>query len=153
MTNDSTELFDTKPLHLHSPLVVAGAFLLHDNKFLLLRRHPEKPYGLHWNLPAGKIEKEEDPKRGAQRELFEETGINIPLEKLNPIKVFYLKRGPLFIEFHVFESKLDSPPEVKLKLDENTEALWMSLEESKHLTLLGGGKEILDFCLKHQGLS
>lgn len=149
MSLDNTQLFSSKPTHLNDPLVVAGAVIIHENKFLLLRRHPDKPYGLHWNLPAGKIHTHEDPKLGAQREIFEETGIYIPLDELTPIRTFYIQRGPLFIEFHVFKKLYHKEPEIKLKLDENTEALWTSLEEASQLKLLGGGQEILDYCFKN----
>lgn len=145
---EHTELYPYKPLHITaSPLVVAGAMLLHEDKFLLLKRHPEKSYGDHWNLPAGKVNTHEDPLKGAQRELHEETGIFIPLEQLTPLHIFYIKREGLFIEFHIFKSYLKTKPSINLKLDENIAATWSSHDEALLLPLIGGGKEILDFCL------
>lgn len=147
---EKTEIYPYKP-HLESeaPLVVAGGVLVHEEKFLLLKRHPEKPYGHHWNLPAGKVEKNEDPQLGAQREIHEETGIFIPIENLVPLHIFYIKRGKIFIEFHIYKSFFQNRPEVNLKLDENTDAIWSSHEEAITLPLLGGGKEILDFCVSN----
>lgn len=146
---EKTEIYSYKPLHeAEAPLIVAGGVLMHDDKFLLLKRHPEKPYGLHWNLPAGKVEKHEDPQLGAQREIHEETGIFIPLENLAPLHVFYIRRGKLFIEFHIFQSQFSMRPPINLKLDENTDALWSTHEEAMELPLLGGGLEILNYCMQ-----
>jgi 8-oxo-dGTP pyrophosphatase MutT (NUDIX family) len=144
---EKTEIFAHKPQDLKEPLVVAGGLLMHDDKFLLLKRHPEKPYGHLWNLPAGKVDLFENPQEGAQREIHEETGIFIPLESLKPIHVFYLKRGTIYIQFHVFKTFFLEKPEITLKLDENTEALWTSFTEAFELPLLGGGHEILDYCV------
>ena len=145
---EKTEIFAYKPIdESRRPLVVAGGFLVHNNRYLLLKRHPEKSYGHHWNLPAGKVEHNEDPQYGAQREIHEETGIMIPLENLTPVHVFYIRRGPLFIQFHVYHAFFDVAPDINLKMDENTEASWVCHEEALKLPLLSGGSEILDFCM------
>lgn len=143
---EKTEIYSFKPLlEKDPPLVIAGGILIHDNKFLLLKRHPEKPYGQSWNFPAGKLEKGENPQKGAQREIHEETGIFIPLEGLLPVHIFYIKRDQLFIEFHMFQTFFHQSPKINLKLDENTDAIWTSHEEALTLPLLGGGHEILEF--------
>ncbi len=54
--------------------VAVNSFLIHDDKFLLLRR-AQKP--LIWGPPGGKIIKDEDPVTGLQREVYEETGLKI----------------------------------------------------------------------------
>ena len=42
---EKTEIYSFKPIdEKESPLVVAGGVLVHDEKFLLLKRHPEKPF-------------------------------------------------------------------------------------------------------------
>ena len=146
---NNSDLFSFKPPDCDNPLVVAGGVLRHEDRCLLLKRHPEKAYGSHWNLPAGKVEKNESPHLGAQREIHEETGIFIPLENLKPVNVFYLKRENDFVEFHVYEALFDQLPEVTLKMDENIEAIWTSHEEALKLPLLSGGGEILKFCLKN----
>lgn len=138
-----TELFRIKPDWDTPPLLIAGGFLSHQNEFLLLKRHPAKSYGLYWNLPAGKLEPQEDPKKGAQREIYEETGIVIPLEGFHNEQIFYLTREDLLIQFHVYQAKFDHKPTICLKLDENIEAVWTSHQEALKLPLLGGGLEIL----------
>ena len=54
--------------------VTVNAFLLYKEKFLLLKR-AYKP--LIWGPPGGKLTINEDPIRGLQREVLEETGLQI----------------------------------------------------------------------------
>ncbi len=50
----------------------ASAAVFRDGKVLIARR--VKPPAL-WSLPGGRVEKNEDPKEAAERELYEETGV------------------------------------------------------------------------------
>jgi len=60
------------PLYTHR--VAVNSFLIHDDKFLLLKR-AQKPF--IWGPPGGKMVKDEDPVKGLQREVYEETGLKI----------------------------------------------------------------------------
>ena len=44
-------------------------------RFLISRRHPDKPWGLYWECTGGSVVAGEDSLTGAQRELEEELGI------------------------------------------------------------------------------
>lgn len=54
--------------------VVAG-ILVKGNKILLAKRASHKSMPGKWEFPGGKIEKNEEPKKALERELFEEFGI------------------------------------------------------------------------------
>nr|WP_189169372.1 NUDIX domain-containing protein [Pilimelia anulata] len=62
--------------------VVGAVVLLRDaddpHRLLMLRQPP----GRGWTLPAGLLEKREEPRLGALRELAEETGIHLRPEQL-----------------------------------------------------------------------
>lgn len=58
-------------------LVAVNAFLLKDDKFLLLKRN-DPP--LIWGPPGGKLEINEDPVTGLNREMKEETGLDIDVK-------------------------------------------------------------------------
>jgi len=58
-------------------LVAVNAFLIKDNKFLLLKRS-DPP--LIWGPPGGKLEINEDPITGLKREVKEETGLEIEVK-------------------------------------------------------------------------
>ena len=58
-----------------------------DGRFLALRRSASAlTHALRWDLPGGELEYEEDPRRGIEREILEETGLSV--EKLTPFDVF-----------------------------------------------------------------
>lgn len=54
------------------PILAASAAVFRDGKVLITRR--AAPPAL-WSLPGGRIEGGETPEQAAQRELFEETGV------------------------------------------------------------------------------
>jgi 8-oxo-dGTP diphosphatase len=57
-----------------------------DNQLLVTLRHPDKIFGLLWEVTAGSVIKGEDELQGAVRELEEETGIVINPQDL---KILY----------------------------------------------------------------
>ena len=60
----------------HNPVPAAGAIVVRDGKLLLVRR-AENPYKDDWCIPAGYMEWDESPSHCAERELKEETGLEI----------------------------------------------------------------------------
>lgn len=68
-------------------LVVEIYAVTHDGRVLVTRRHPDKPWGLHWEITGGSVVKGEDPVTGALRELREETGLRVTAGDLCPVYV------------------------------------------------------------------
>lgn len=68
-------------------LVVEIYSVTHDGRVLVTQRHPDKPWGLHWEITGGSVVKGENPVTGALRELREETGICATEQDLNPVYV------------------------------------------------------------------
>ncbi len=62
-------------------LVVEVFVTTPDKRLLLMRRHPDKPYGDSWEITGGSAVAGEDSLTAVQRELSEETGVNLPKEK------------------------------------------------------------------------
>jgi ADP-ribose pyrophosphatase YjhB (NUDIX family) len=58
----------------HTHRVAVNAFLIHEDRFLLLKR-AKKPF--IWGPPGGKLQIDEDPIHGLLREVLEETGLQI----------------------------------------------------------------------------
>lgn len=56
---------------------VAAAALLEDRGRILLVRRINEPYRGRWTLPAGFVERGEDPGQTAERECLEETGLRV----------------------------------------------------------------------------
>ena len=68
-------------IFFHDPKVAAAVLIEQEGRILLVRRavNPQKGF---WTLPAGFIDAGEDPARAAQRECFEETGLNVQVTDL-----------------------------------------------------------------------
>ena len=57
-----------------------------DNQVLILKRSDSHPYfPLHWDFPGGVVENGEDSAEGAVRELWEEAGIRLGVEKVKKV--------------------------------------------------------------------
>jgi ADP-ribose pyrophosphatase YjhB (NUDIX family) len=59
--------------------VSAGTVIEQDGQLLLVQR-AQPPWKGDWYLPAGYLEYDEDPRRGAERETWEETGLVVQAE-------------------------------------------------------------------------
>ncbi|MFN2137321.1 MAG: NUDIX domain-containing protein [Candidatus Promineifilaceae bacterium] len=63
-------------VHYTDPKVGVGALVTLDGKVLLVKRimNPERG---KWSIPAGFLDRGEDPRRTAEREVWEETGLRV----------------------------------------------------------------------------
>lgn len=64
--------------------IIVGGIIEKDNKILMVKEAKKKCYG-KWNVPAGRLENGETIFEGAIREIFEETGCKVRLNKVLPI--------------------------------------------------------------------
>lgn len=58
-----------------STLIVVAAVVIENGKVLVTKRPAHSHLGGMWEFPGGKVEPGEDPRRGLERELAEELGI------------------------------------------------------------------------------
>lgn len=146
MSNMNYSISTNIPHELSSYQQVAGCFCLHEDRFLLLKRHPEKSQGDMWCLPAGKKEHNETPQETAVRELFEETGIHVSSSDLHKINSFCIEFPKTKVIFHTFGIKLNTQPTLSIKQDESIDSRWVNYQDLNTLSLIIGGKEILAEC-------
>jgi len=71
-------------IHYQNPIMVVGCIVLHEGKILLAKRGISPRKG-KWNLPCGFLEMNETAKNGAIREVKEETGIDVKVERLHTV--------------------------------------------------------------------
>ena len=105
----------------------AGVAVLYKNSILLGKRiethfGQKVDFGGYWSIFAGAIERNEDTKAGAVRELFEETGIIAPPKDLCFIKS--IPQNKKF--FHVYYYKVDELIIPKLNF-EHTQSGWFNI--------------------------
>jgi len=88
-------------VHWDNPKPVTATLVPMDGGLVLVRRKFE-PYVDYWCLPGGFMESTEHPEESAMREVFEETGLHIEVERLlgayspgrgiNVVILFYLAK-------------------------------------------------------------
>ncbi|MFN7209262.1 MAG: NUDIX hydrolase [Aggregatilineales bacterium] len=73
-------------VHFEDPKVAVAVFIRHEERILLVLRANEPERG-KWALPAGYVDRGEDPKAAAEREVLQETGLQVRVTRL--IDVIY----------------------------------------------------------------
>jgi 8-oxo-dGTP diphosphatase len=127
-----------------------GVMILRDNSILLGQRHidPEKADSeLHgegtWTMPGGKLHFGETFEIGAQREVLEETGIEIDLDSLSVISLANdMVPDAQFITIGLLYTRPTAEPKV-MEPDEITEWRWFPLDNLP-TPLFFPSKEILE---------
>jgi ADP-ribose pyrophosphatase len=98
-----------------------------DNKIILVKQH-RFPHGYVLEIPAGTLEKREEPKKCAFRELEEETGYRA--KKMTHLITFYPSIGYNTEAIHCFvASGLKRIADLKLDEDEILSVVKMNLEK------------------------
>lgn len=138
---------EKSPDEFEPVLVVCGVLVESHGKVLLLKRHPQKSHGLHWNLPAGKLENAETPLQAARRELFEESGIDVNEKEIWPVGTLYFTPQERHFVFHLFYCPIATKPQLILSESEAVEGRWWAWEEPI-APIIPGGDEVLRFCKK-----
>ncbi len=122
---------------------VAGCFCEWKDKILLVKRSPSKPQGNTWGLPAGKVEKGEDPRSAAVREVYEEVGIRMDSNELKEVGKLYIRLESIDYIFYTFHNRLEKAPRIRLETEAHLEARWVTVDEALKLPLIIGGKEVM----------
>ncbi len=71
-------------IYFEDPKVAAAAVVKQFGKVLLVLRN-NQPYLGFWTLPAGFVDAREDPRRAAERECLEETGLVVRVGELSSL--------------------------------------------------------------------
>lgn len=102
----------------------ADVLLFRGGKLLILQRAGEHMnYTSDWCIPGGHVDEGEDFRTAAQRELFEETGIDVPEDTLMEVGVAKTKNA----EIHYFMGHVDdeSPAFVVVDGEEEIGSMWI----------------------------
>lgn len=82
---------DCNYIHFTDPKVGVGVLVVADGKVLLVRRTMMPERG-KWSIPAGFLDRGEDPRQVAARETLEETNLRVRIEDL--LDVYYNPPSP-----------------------------------------------------------
>ena len=128
-------IYLSKPENLKINFEAVGCFLEHDGEIVLLHRQDHKPQGNTWGTPGGKVNPGESLSEACVREVFEESGVRI--EEPTFFQTVYVKYADKYsFAYHLFQHKLDSRPEIKIKIDEHKAFVWKSPEDALLIDLI-----------------
>lgn len=115
---------------------IVGCFVCVEDKFLLLQRGSSKPQGGTWAPPAGKVEKGESFTNALVREISEETGLIFEPENIHKVQEYYENIGTYDFIFHVYETRLDSAPSVRIDTLAHTTYQWVTPDQALAFPLI-----------------
>lgn len=129
--------------------VAVAVIIDSKNNILLTQRHDPKSPSTHlkWQLPGGKIEKNETASSACCREVLEETGLSVKILSQNPH--FILNRYEN-ISYYLagFKVKVISGTINVEKDKETADAKWYKREDLLELDCLNNTIEMINQCLK-----
>lgn len=107
-------------------LVVTICTINSNNQILLTLRHPDKPWGNYWEYTGGSAVYGEDSITGAQRELSEETGIEVDNGSL--IFLGTIQGQSDFVDTYLVIKDIVIE-DLKLQAEEVIDAKWVDMQE------------------------
>ncbi|HCR36409.1 hypothetical protein A2130_02200 [Candidatus Woesebacteria bacterium GWC2_33_12] len=115
-----------------------------DGKFLVTKRSPINDFLPNFfDIPGGTVEFGEDPKEALKREIFEETGLEVKIER--PIYIYSEvqkeERHQIWI---IYECEFKGG-EIKLNPEEHNEYKWVDSKEAQKLPKIIFLEELLKY--------
>lgn len=126
-------IYAERPKDFRKTCDVVACYVEHHGKFLMLKRHADKPNGDRWGLPAGKVDPGENLGEAMCRELHEETGIVCESGSLVLWGSVLVNHDNVGFEYHMYKLELPEVPEVTVNNIEHVEASWFLPVESLSL--------------------
>ncbi len=127
------------------PMVGVGAIIVQDGKILIVRRGSEPGKG-KWSVPGGLVELGETVEQAVVREVREECGLDVEVDKLIDIvdSMTFDKNGRLKYHFIILDFFVKIKGGKLRPGDDAKEALWVPLEEVENYDLTKTFKEFLE---------
>ena len=134
------EVYRVEPKEFSPQVEVAACYIHCNDNYLLLHSAEGKPQEFTWGVPAGKIEKEENPRQAVIREVHEETGIYLDDDYLVEVGTLYVRYPHVDFVYHMFTQKSPQQPTVHLS-NEHQEYCWVNLDDLLKFPLISGAYE------------
>jgi len=132
-------------------LLIAMGCVIHQDAVLLIRRHEPDHPELHgnWELPGGKIDYGETPEEATEREILEETGIEVKALGMIPFPYSIIRRekgiNPNIFCFQCQYIKGEIQSELPEKV---SKVEWVSIPELNPHQIQSGSFLFINFLLK-----
>ncbi len=109
----------------------AGVFVRHEDRVLLVR----STYQSWWGIPGGRVDRGEEPRAAAARELHEETNLAVAPDALTPLGELHLDHNHIHDHVWFFELRCEREPIVRCDGIEIAELRWAREGELRALKL------------------
>ena len=134
-------------MNTKQPRVGIGAVVFHQDRVLLVKRKNPPAQG-EWAIPGGKVRLGESLQQAAEREIREETGIEIRAGE--PIYVFDLiqhnPQGGCETHYVIVDVEAEYLAGQPQAADDAADARWLSAEELKTLPVNATTRYLLQSC-------
>lgn len=134
-------LYTEKPEIFNPKFEVAGCFVEYKNEILLLLRQDHKNEPNTYWIPGGKVWAWEKIDVAIRREIEEETWIEEV--DLKYFKEVYVKYPTYDFIYHMYITKLEQEPEIKINPEEHKSYIWRMPIDALKEDLI----EDLDICI------
>jgi 8-oxo-dGTP pyrophosphatase MutT (NUDIX family) len=121
-----------------------GVLLINESSEILLFERIIYPFA--YTIPAGHLEKGEEPKQAARREVFEETGIitdNLELLTEEDVIGDECKWGADCHRWHLYKASIPSKSKITIN-SEGKSPIWLSPDKALSLNLTVGTRYFLE---------
>ncbi len=108
-----------------------GVFVRHGERLLLVR----STYQSWWGLPGGRVDRGEEARTAAARELREEAGIDVSPGELSPLGELDLAHSNIHDHVSFYALRCEREPIVRCDGVEIAELRWASAQELRELRL------------------
>lgn len=130
------------------PLSVVVALIYNKDEDLLMLRRAKKPQKGKWGFPGGRVEIGETLGSSVEREVFEETGLNLKHKKILGFFPSIIKKNGQ-LNFHVniipiLMENYDGTKKIILSADEHDEYGFFSKEDIEKADTIVNNKNIID---------
>lgn len=136
-------VFINKPTYFETDISSAACFIKFEDKVLFLKKQKGKWSENLWGVPCGTIELNEEIGAAMQRELKEETGIELQRDKLTYLGKLFIIQNDFVHNIHqVFYYKITKNIDVCLS-SEHSDYKWLDKNEISSFTLIPNQDKVL----------
>lgn len=113
----------------------------HQLEYLLLESQNK---GYFWGFPKGHVEDGEDLVQTAQREIREETSLNLPIDTSFAVKTGYDLPNGNYKEMTLYLAEVTAEHQLQLQAEEIKNAGWFTYEAARQRLTYDNLKQLLD---------